>query len=241
MQTVKLFCLPYAGGSAAVFAQWQQYLDPRIRLVPVELAGRGRRIKDPLYGSLSDAMNDAFRIITNSIDGSSYAIMGHSMGSLIAYEVAQKIRTANIPQPSHVFFSGHGAPHIPLKEDKKFNLMTDAEFKKEMIALGGTPPEFFQYPELMELFLPLLRSDFAIAETEIHTREIRPLDCNITIFHGKKDDLTAGQSDDWKCHTLKNCRIHYFEGGHFFINEEIAEITRLINETLLFADILHSF
>ncbi len=220
-----------------MFSKWQQYLDPRIELVPVELAGRGRRIKDPLYKTLWDAVDDVFEILKVRIGDSQLALAGHSLGSKLVYEVAQKLRTTSLPQPAHIFFSGYGAPHVPIKQDKKFHSMSDDVFKNEMIALGGTPPEFFQYPELLELFIPLLRSDFKIAETEIHDREINPLNCDITIFQGKDDDLTPGQCEDWNRHTTGDCRFHYFEGGHFFINKETIEITRLINETFFSKDI----
>lgn len=133
----------------------------------------------------------------------------------------------------HVFFSGRSAPHVKRADEKKYHILEEEDFINEVINLGGTPPEFFDHPELLEVFLPLLKNDFKLAEADIHNGEIHPLDCNISVFLGKDEDLTTEQCDGWKKHTKKLCSIHYFEGGHFFLHEETEQIVRLINNTLL--------
>jgi medium-chain acyl-[acyl-carrier-protein] hydrolase len=233
MFKIKLFCFPYAGGSAVIFNKWKQYLDSAIELVPVELAGRGRRIHEALYKDVSQTIDDVYQIVTKNINGSRYALFGHSMGAMISYQLCQKLREKNYPAPLHVFFSGRNAPHIKRPDEKRYHLLEEEAFKEEVITLGGTPTEFFDHPELLEVFIPLLKNDFKLAETDIHNGEIHPLDCHITVFLGKEEDLTTEQCDGWKKHTKKLCTVHYFEGGHFFINDETEQIVRLINNTLL--------
>jgi len=228
----KLFCFPYAGGSSAVFNKWRQYLDKKIELHAVELAGRGRRIYDPLYDSIEEAVEDVYKMVSGLLDGTPYAIFGHSMGGIIAYELAQKIRNLKQPPPVHAFFSGRGAPHIPANNNKLFYKMPDEEFKKEIIELGGTPKEFFDLPELIDALLPTLRSDFKIAETYEKPKDVKPLNCDISIFIGKKEELTAEQIHGWKEHSKAVCTVHYFEGEHFFINEKTEKIVKIINHTL---------
>ena len=224
-----------------MFGKWEQYLDSRIELIPVELAGRGRRIGEALYGDLPDAIEDVFQLVKeeiclvkDDICASPYALFGHSMGGLIAYELAQKIQDHELPPPVHIFFSGQRAPHIIDAKEKKYCLMDDLEFRRELIELGGTPPEFFEIPELVDTFLPLLRNDFRLAETETHQRKIRPLDVDFSVFLGKDDDLTPEQGEGWKQHTRQDCRIHYFDGGHFFLNDLTEQLVKLINDSLLF-------
>jgi surfactin synthase thioesterase subunit len=214
-----------------IFNKWKKYLDPSIELRPIELAGRGKRIQEPLYNDIQDVIEDVFNIIKGEINEYPYTLLGHSMGGMIAYELAQKIKKDNLPSPIHIFFSGKGAPHV--KDDKKYHLMPEEEFKKEIIELGGTPPEFFDHPELMEVFLPLLKNDFKLSEAELYNGNINPLNCNITVFIGKEDDLTAEECDGWKKHTKGLCSIHYFEGKHFFILDETKQIVRLINNVIL--------
>lgn len=215
-----------------VFSKWKPYLHPRIELIPVELAGRGRRIHEAHYGDAREAIEDAFQLIKSEIYQARYALFGHSMGSMISYELAHKITNSNLPPPVHLFFSGKGAPHLQRSEEKKYHLMSDDVFKKELIELGGTPSELFEHPELLELFIPLLKNDFKITENGAEREGIHPLDENITIFLGTEDDMTQQQCDGWKYHTKNNCSIHYFEGGHFFLHEETEQVVRIINDTL---------
>lgn len=233
MSKIKLFCFPYAGGSSQVFNNCKPYLDPAIELLSVELSGRGGRMNEPLYKDLSEAVGDVFQITRETIGITPYALLGHSMGGLIAYGLAQKIRDHGLPPPLHIFFSGRSAPHIKREENRKFHLMEYDEFKQEVLKLGGTPPGFFEQPELLELFLPILKNDFKIAETEMPDEDMHPLDQDITVFLGKDDDLTSEQCDGWKKHTRQLCSIHYFEGGHFFLYEKAREMMNLINNILL--------
>jgi len=233
MNKIKLFCFPYAGGSAVIFNNWKQYIENSIELVPIELAGRGKRINEPLYNGVDDVIDDVFGLIKNKINDNPYAFFGHSMGGMIAYELAKRIKKNNLPSPIHVFFSGRSAPHIKKDDDKQYHLMSEEKFKKEIIELGGTPPEFFDHPELMEIFLPLLKNDFKLAGANLYNGKIEPLNCNITVFLGKEEDLTSEQCDGWKKHTTKLCSIHYFEGGHFFINNNTEQIVKFINNVSL--------
>lgn len=232
MNKIKLFCFPYAGGSAMIYNRWKPFIDSRIELIPIELAGRGRRIHEGLYKDVKAVVDDVFYIIREDIKYSPYSIFGHSMGAMISYELAQKIKNSNLPSPEHIFFSGRSAPHLEREDEKKYHLMDDDRFKKEVLQLGGTPPEFFEHPELLQLFLPLLKNDFRISESELSTGVINPLNVNFTVFLGKDEDLTSAQCDGWKKHTDKLCSIHYFEGGHFFLHDETDQIVRFINNTL---------
>lgn len=232
MDKIKLFCLPYAGGSAVVFKKWIQYLDKDIELIPIELSGRGKRIGEPLYQDVMAATEDVFQQIKNEINYSSYCFYGHSLGAMISYELAQKIRKQNIRQPVHIFFSGRRAPHVDLEEEKKYHLMDNNEFRDELLDLGGTPKELFEHPELLELFLPILKNDFRIAETYVKSDHIDPLESDITVMLGKQDDLTLVKSEEWKLHARNDCDIHYFEGDHFFINDQPENVVDIINNKL---------
>jgi medium-chain acyl-[acyl-carrier-protein] hydrolase len=233
MIKIKLFCFPYAGGSAVMYHKWKPFLDSKIELIPIELAGRGKRINEVLYRDVPDAIEDIYRLVSREIDFSPYALFGHSMGGMLSYQLSQKLIENNYHSPVHIFFSGRNAPHVKRQDEEKYHLLEGEDFKKKVIELGGTPRELFDHPELMEVFLPLLKNDFKLAETDIHHGEIRPFNCNITVLLGKDEDLTTEQCDGWKKHTKKMCTIHYFEGGHFFLHDETKQIVGFINNTLL--------
>lgn len=240
MRRIKLFCFPYAGGSAMVYSNWKDYLDRSILVYPVELAGRGRRIPEPFYNSMDEAADDVIRMIKYDLADAPYAFFGHSMGTGIAYHVAQKLRTKVYPQPIHLFFSGRGAPHILRKDKPPYHTLPEDEFREKVMDLGGTPEEFFQQPELLEILLPLLRADFKISWffTKYYSENfdvIKPLDCNFTVFIGKEDDVKPEQIEGWKAHSSQTCTIHTFDGGHFFLNhdKEKKKMLKMVNDTLL--------
>ncbi len=228
----KLFCLPYAGGSASIYYDWSKYLDSSIDITPIELSGRGERINEPFYANVEEAVEDIFDKIKPSIDVGSYALFGHSMGAMLVYEVARKIARANLNTPEHLFFSGRGVPNIKPKKIKNYHLMSDKEFKAELLNLGGTPPEIFENEELRQLFLPLLRSDFSLAEANFSDRKVIPFKCNISILVGKEESLSPKRIQTWKSHTHGLCVIYLFNGGHFFIKNQGKEIANIINEKL---------
>lgn len=232
MSKIKLFCIPYAGGSAMIYKSWERFLNGDIELVPVELAGRGKRSNEPMYKNVNEAIDDVYNIISKQIyNCDSYAIFGHSMGGMLTYKVTQKLRSYVMPAPMHVFFSGRVAPHMKYHREKPYHLMEDEEFKEEVIKLGGTPQEFFDYPELMEYLLPILKNDFMITESVLPQPDIDPIESNITVFYGK-EEAEVQNVYGWMLHTRQMCSVHLFNGGHFFINDETERIVGVINKTL---------
>lgn len=229
---MKLFCLPYAAGSAQIYSTWKNHISSRIEIIPIELSGRGRRIQEPLYETFDDAIADVFQLICDQIKSSDYALLGHSMGAKIAFEIAHKLREDKIQMPKHIFYLGRGAPYVPGKNEKMSGL-PDLEFKEKVLQLGGTPKEFFEHPELMELFLPLIKNDFRLSEFEREEKWDTPLNCSFTIGVGKNEDLYPEQIVGWKDFTSQSCSIHFFDGDHFFIHNNVLPITRLVNLTLL--------
>lgn len=229
---IKLFCIPYAGGSAVIYSKWKAYLPDTIELCPIELKGRGARIVEPRYENIDEAVQDIYDQILPQIQYAPYALFGHSMGAMLCHELALKLRSEDVNQPKHLFFSGRSVPHIKMKEDKKYHLLSEEDFKKKVKTLGGTPKEFFDHPELMELFLPLLRSDFKLASTDLSLEVIVPFNCDISVLLGKDEDMTAQQAHEWKDHTKGLCTTYYFNGGHFFLNNEVESITRIIARDL---------
>jgi surfactin synthase thioesterase subunit len=215
-----------------VFNKWKPYMAPGISLHPVELAGRGKRINEPLYITIDDAVEDVFQQIAGQLNGMPYALFGHSMGSAIAYRLAQKLNVLGYPPPLHLFFSGRGAPHVKKRNEKKFHLMDDTSFKREVIELGGTPAEVFDYQQLLDIYMPMLRNDFRIVEMEAWNEYITPLEASISVFLGKEERLSPEECTGWKEHTKHSCAIHYFNGGHFFLQHHTREIVSCINHTI---------
>ena len=236
MSKIKLFCIPYAGGGAAIYKKWEQSLLPDIERVAVELAGRGRRSNEQLYKDVPAAVEDVYNCILPSImDGKPYAIFGHSMGAMLTFQVAHKIAKTGYPKPAHLFFGGRGAPHVVSEREKMYHEMLDEEFKEEVLNLGGTPQEFFDYPELVDYMMPILKNDFKISETAPLMNQTDKLKIPFTVFIGKEeeDQISPEAATGWYKHTTKKCAVHFMNGGHFFINDEYKKMIATMRSELV--------
>jgi medium-chain acyl-[acyl-carrier-protein] hydrolase len=228
---VKLFCFPYAGGSALSYSKLNKYLNKSIELYPVELAGRGKRFNDPLYNTVEEAIDDLFNRIEKDISNSEFAFFGHSMGTVFVYELIKKLNRMNMKKPVHAFLSGRYPPNI--HKGKILHTLGDEEFKKEIFELGGTPLELFENKQLSNIFIPILKADYKIIETYEFKGTNSKWDFDITVLNGK-DDVDVKMEDvvEWKEYTKGNCEFINFDGGHFYLFDKLKEVADVINNKL---------
>ncbi len=227
---INLFCFPYAGGSVYAFAPWKKLLSENINLKLIELAGRGVRIGEALYPSMNEVIDDLYNKIKNDV-GERFAFFGHSMGALIAYELAMKFIEEDALIPEHLFLSGRGFPKI--KESDFTHELPDEEFKNVLMNLEGTSIEIFQNPTLAKLFLPIIRSDYKLVERYIPRGNMHhSVPTKVSILNGVNDVFTDEQLEDWCSITTEKCVIKHFDGGHFFINNRKEDVINYINEVL---------
>ena len=230
MSKIKLFCIPHAGGSAAAYSKWQNYINPSIEICPIELAGRGKRFKEEPYNNIGEAVEDIYNIIKKDLDRE-YAFFGHSMGSLIAYELTHYIMQLKNKPPKHIFFSGRKAPNV-IYENNSIHKLSEDNLKKKLLEFSGTPKEVLDNEHMCKVFLKILRQDFKICELYTYKNEYPKLNCNITILNGNRDDIKINHIAFWKQHTSKACYIYFFKGGHFYIDDNMGKVASIINSTL---------
>lgn len=213
---LRLFCFPYAGGSASIFRAWAAALPAEIELVAVELPGRGERFKERPMMDLP-ALLSALKAALQSHLHLPFVFFGHSLGALLSYELARTLRRAQAPQPQQLLVSGWRAPQLPDRQPKLAQLPEPA-FIEELRRFNGTPKGVLDNMELRELFLPILRADFAIAESYIYTPDI-PLSCPIAAFGGLQDKtVSRDELMAWRDQTNRNFTVRMLPGDHFFLN-----------------------
>ena len=228
---IRLFCFPYAGGSAAMYRSWSDVLPPDIEVQAVQLPGREWRLKEEPYSSVFPLVEELAVVLKELFD-SPFAFFGHSLGALISFELARELRRRGLALPEHLFLSGHRAPQLP-REEPTIHDAPDDVFFEGLRTLEGTPEELLGNAELMELLLPALRADFAIAETYEHSPE-PPLDCPMSVFGGLGDLVTdRSKLEPWAEHTTHDLRLRMLPGGHFFVNESRDLILRAVFQDLL--------
>ena len=212
----RLFCFPYAGGGASIFRTWPERLPPDIEVCAIQLPGREDRFIEPPFDQLS-ALIDALADVLDPYMDLPFAFFGHSLGSLIAFELTRWLRRQKAPCPLQLFVSGSRAPQIP-NPDPPIHQLPDADFIEELRRFNGTPKALLDNPEFMEVFLPLLRSDIRLCETYVYDHEA-PLDCPVSAFGGLEDEeVSREELAGWSDQTRSRFRMHMFPGDHFFLN-----------------------
>jgi medium-chain acyl-[acyl-carrier-protein] hydrolase len=229
--STRLFCLPYAGGSSAIYREWQKQVVPKVQICPVELPGRGRRSTESLPVSIPELASEIASSL-HAHEKTPFALFGHSMGAGIAYEIARNLEASGNRSLSCLIVSGSRAPFLPRIKPALSNL-SDADFLDHIRQLNGTPPEVLANAELMSVVLPILRSDFKICE-EYELKEKHPLRTPITALAGEEDpDISNADVEAWGTLTTGRFGTRKFPGDHFFIKSSEAAVVSAVNDTLV--------
>ena len=228
---VRLFCFPYAGGSALAYREWTTEMPEEIDVLPVQLPGRERRLRERPFTRM-DSLVDALAGALGPYLDQPFAIFGHSLGAAIGYELAQRLRQERGLTPVHMSVSARQAPHLP-PDDELLYKLSDPELCERLREMNGTPTEVLANPELMQLMLPLLRSDFELNET--YSPPAHPaLDCPVTAFGGLTDgEVSKEELAAWKETTTGLFRLRMFAGDHFYLHDGRHALIGAVAEELL--------
>ncbi|MDG4830641.1 alpha/beta fold hydrolase [Solwaraspora sp. WMMD1047] len=226
---VRLVCFPHAGAGASCFFPLARILPSEIGVLGVQYPGRQDRYREPCIESiplLADRIHEALLPLLDR----PFALFGHSMGGLLAFEVARRCESDGNARPSWVCVSGRRAPST--HRDEWIHLEDDAGLVREMLTVGGTDRRLIEDPDLLTLMLSAVRSDYRAVETYSITAG-PPLTCPMTVLTGKDDPkVTVSEAQEWAAFTTGGFTLRVFPGGHFFIDDCRAEVAGVITDAL---------
>jgi medium-chain acyl-[acyl-carrier-protein] hydrolase len=228
---MRLFCFPYAGSGGSVFHAWGGDFPAEIEVAAAVLPGREQRAKEPPETNLMRLVGRLAESLSPVLDRP-FAFFGHSLGALTAFELTRELRRRGLPIPRHLFVAARPAPQDPPPDGPLHQLPHD-EFVAEVCRrFNGIPAIVLREEELMRMFVPILRADFALVETYRYRSE-PPLDCPLTAFAGA-EDRTASPSalERWREHTRVAFELQTIEGGHFFLQTARPTVTAAIRRVM---------
>ena len=227
---LRLFCFPYAGGSASIFANWSSFLPAWVEVCPIQLPGRENRINETPLKRLS-ALVDRLVEALLPVSDLPFTFFGHSMGALISFELARRLRQRDLPLPCQLFISGCGAPQVHVSEPPVYHLPKE-EFIAAVKRLNGTPEEVWRHEELVKILLPYLRADFEMIDTYIYQPDL-PLPMPFTVYGGQQDQKVQPERlGAWSEQTTKACVLRIFPGDHFFVHSSRQQLLTTLSQEL---------
>lgn len=212
---LRLFCFPYAGGGAAAFRTWPQFLPYSVEVCGVQPPGRENRICEEPIADIHELETRLLPSLVPWFD-KPFVFYGHSTGGLVAFELIRELRRQQMPLPRHLVVSGARAPHIP--EPSPLHHLPREAFIQELRRFSGTPETVLENRDLMEIYIPILRADLAIEEKYMFKEEA-PINIPITAIYGIEDDeASKSVMAPWKRYTTDSFKLIGMQGSHFFIN-----------------------
>lgn len=231
---LQLVCLPQAGGNAWTYRQWAERLPSPIELLAVQYPGHGDRLGEEPYRDFDRLLSRITKFLAPELDRP-YALFGHSMGAILAFETGRTLQATDIGPPTHVFLSGYNAPGVPsfVENSTPVHQMSDSQLLERIEALDCTPREILEDQEMRTLLLRMIRADSAVCDSHV-LRDRSPLVSPITVLGGMDDPRTSESGlKAWQELTTDHFDVRWFKGNHGFLLSEEERVHKMLVSVLL--------
>ena len=228
---VRLFCFPPAGAGAATYRLWSAELSPEIDVFRIQPPGRESRFRESRCTDIETYLEELMPELLPLLD-QPFAFFGHSMGSLIAFRLTQRLQHEYSLIPMHLIISSFHPPQAIPNEHIR-NLPQEAFIRELRDRYDGIPDQILEEPDLLELMLPIIRDDLAIVES--YSYQCQPsLLCPISAFGGFTDKwVNESQLYRWCECTTAEFGVSMFPGNHYYLDPALSDLISAIRRALL--------
>jgi surfactin synthase thioesterase subunit len=226
-----LVCLPFAGAGASFYRPWSTIAGDALRIMPMQLPGRERRIDLEPHRDVPAAVDGLLEELLGELgEAMRVALFGHSLGAVLAYELAHRLVELPGVEVVRLFASGSPDPHT--RRPKQATGLPDDKFVARVREFAGFSDEALDDPELRSLILPTLRADVEMHENYVPSTDL-PLPAPITALRGNGDELVSSdQAAGWAKATSRDFELIEPPGGHMYLTEAAEALLRLIDATV---------
>ncbi len=226
-----LLCLPFAGAGAGFFHPWRDIDLPGVRVLPVQLPGRERRIAEPIPRHVQEAADGLLPEVLAAVAGAKeVALFGHSLGAVLAYELTRRIHADGRVRVARLFVSGSPGPWSP--REQRATGLDDEAFLDRVEQFAGYRHDAFDDPEMRDLLLPTLRADVEMHE-DYRPAEHEPVAVPITSIRGRDDTLvSAAEAAQWDKATGLGFTSVELPGGHMYLADDPRPLLDMVAQTL---------
>ncbi|MER5544796.1 alpha/beta fold hydrolase [Streptomyces sp. NPDC002589] len=224
---LRLVCCPHAGASASAYAALARELPEDIEVLAVEYPKR-RAQSDRGGFTTIEELADLVSAALAPWSGRPLAVYGHSMGSVVAFEVTRRLEAGG-SNVARLFVSGRRSPSDGLGDGLPAN---DEEIIAELTTLGGLPPKLLEKPKFLRPILTVIRHDY-----RSNSSYLAPPDAVVrtpVTFQLADSDyyVDPAAAEGWRRHTIGDFRVVHVHGGHFFLNERLPQVVEVITADL---------
>ncbi|SNQ49581.1 Thioesterase domain protein (fragment) [Frankia canadensis] len=219
---LRLFCFHQAGGTASMFARWQEALGDDVDVRPVQLPGRETRVRETVAREMRALVADLDRELDSQLRAP-HVLYGHSMGALVAHALVRRRLTRAAPAPACLVVGAARAPHLPVVLAEA-TALSDVELGRELVRFGGMSAMMLRYPDWLAAAVALVRADLRVCLSD-RPRDLVRLPCPIHAFAGAGDPLVGlDEILAWRAHTAAEFTVRELPGGHFFTRDGHEEL-----------------
>jgi surfactin synthase thioesterase subunit len=229
VDAIRLVCFPWSGAGASAYRFLAGALPAQVELYAVQLPGREERFHEKKLVRMAEVVEHVLPDLLPLADRPLY-LFGHSLGALVAYEVALGLRAATGIEPDGLIVSGHGSPHHASSTNRNWHAASDADFTAHIAQLGGTSRAILDNPAMFNMLLPCIRADYELRET-YRPVTTAPFSCSLQICAGTQDSLVSAETmGGWLRYSSGSQGLHWFDGDHFYLTAHASALTARLDE-----------